>query len=1207
MVAFEVVGRFSDAPAHFVSGITDIELVQSDGVLRVYTVTRAGGGMLAFEAGDAGPGAGLTLIDTQALESHGEVLAAPARMDQVVLNGQASVLLTGGHETQMGGFTLTGAGRYGAAVALPGSAAGVVAAQVVVQTGGETFLYANRMGSDAVSAYRIGADGQAVWIADATLPEEMQGVDVTAMVAVTLPGGTYLLALSAASDALRSYRVQADGSLLEVASLGAGGGLGIAAPTALNVVEVGGQKYALVTAAGSSSISVVALEGQGRMNLTDHVIDTLDTRFQGTGAIATVSIAGRPYIIAGGGDDGLSLFTLLPNGRLLHLGNQLREHGFPLDNITALAAKVVDGQIEVFAAGEGTGLMRLRIDPGPVAPMIQGGTGADSLQGAAAGDLIWGGLGNDTLRGWDGDDILMDGSGADSLYGGAGSDIFVMAADTSGDVIRDFQPGVDVIDLTAWGRVYSLSAVSIKVLAADRVTITFQGKVLTIHGMNGMTVPVSSFKAADLFGLWHAVGEPVFEGLRLEGTAAGETLTGNSGEDTLVGSAGADQIDGRAGFDLADYSADAGGTEVDLELSARNRGLAQGDVHIGIEGVIGGAGADVLRGTAEANMLRGNGGNDALTGREGADTLNGGAGDDALNGGAGADRLTGGAGRDIASYEDAAQGVRADLAAAVQNTGEAKGDSYADIEDLRGSEFADTLGGDGAANTLDGLAGADWIYGRGGADAIHGGAGDDTLQGDGGDDTLTGGLGVDEIVFDGGADVTVDLTLTEAQETGQGLDLILGIERVLAGEGNDRLTGDGAANRLIGGGGQDSIFGGAGADMVQGDGGSDLLDGGAGEDWLFCLGAMDMRIDLALAGGQATGLGTDTLSGFEHVLSGSGHDWLSGDGHDNELSAGGGDDQLAGGVGNDTLRGGDGADTLSGGQGNDAFVGGAGQDAVTFGGTARIAVNLNRSEAQNTGQGMDLLSGIEDVTGGSAGDQLTGNGAANRLSGAGGADRLAGGDGHDTLLGGDGADRLRGDGGDDVLSGGAGRDWLEFTGRRAISVDLGNRGLQGTGQGRDQITDVEHVLTGAGRDRLEGNAAANILQSGGGNDSLGGMAGNDRLMGGSGRDVLNGGAGRDRIDGGGGNDRMAGGAGADVFIFSGGRDAVADFSLRGGDRILIDRDDFPALRGMSERQIIHRYGEDLRNGVALDLPGQHRLVIEDLRAPKFLDDALVFI
>jgi Ca2+-binding RTX toxin-like protein len=161
----------------------------------------------------------------------------------------------------------------------------------------------------------------------------------------------------------------------------------------------------------------------------------------------------------------------------------------------------------------------------------------------------------------------------------------------------------------------------------------------------------------------------------------------------------------------------------------------------GSEGNDRGAGA--VRGTTGADILFGLGGHDELFGLGGSDRLFGGQGDDVLIGGAAGDLLDGGAGFDVASYRDAASGVRAGMHNPAVNTGDAAGDSYSGIEGLEGSTHADILTGNNSANDLIGGRGDDHIAGMGGADRIFGGEGDDAIHGQGGNDVIDGGAGND--------------------------------------------------------------------------------------------------------------------------------------------------------------------------------------------------------------------------------------------------------------------------------------------------------------------------------------------------------------------------------------------------------------------------------------------------------------------------------
>lgn len=94
-----------------------------------------------------------------------------------------------------------------------------------------------------------------------------------------------------------------------------------------------------------------------------------------------------------------------------------------------------------------------------------GGLGSDTLNGGDGNDRLEGGNLLDVLNGGNGDDTLIGGDDRDVLTGGAGRDVFRFerAGDSSTkekdrDVITDFKPGEDKIDLSAIDANTSLSA-----------------------------------------------------------------------------------------------------------------------------------------------------------------------------------------------------------------------------------------------------------------------------------------------------------------------------------------------------------------------------------------------------------------------------------------------------------------------------------------------------------------------------------------------------------------------------------------------------------------------------------------------------------------------------------------------------------------------------------------------------------------------------
>jgi len=258
--------------------------------------------------------------------------------------------------------------------------------------------------------------------------------------------------------------------------------------------------------------------------------------------------------------------------------------------------------------------------------------------------------------------------------------------------------------------------------------------------------------------------------------------------------------------------------------------------------------------------------------------------------------------------------------------------------------------------------------------------------------------------------------------------------------------------------------------------------------------------------------GGDRLYGWggdDRLDGGIGNDTVYGGYGDDELYGGLGNDQLygeqdvdylQGGLGDDTLDGGLGADTMIGGAGNDTYyVDNAGDtindqgttadvDSVIVTQTIRYTLPTNVENAS-----LDSGSGNSSLIGNTLNNTLTGNSGNNSLDGGAGNDTLDGGSGNDTLSGGTGNDTYIIDSTGDRLTDSAGVD--------TIRESLGTYTL---GSGFEKL-----AYTGTGRCIVSGNALDNVISGGAGNDTVFGGAGNDTLIGGAGRDLESGGAGAD--------------------------------------------------------------------------------------------------
>ena len=194
----------------------------------------------------------------------------------------------------------------------------------------------------------------------------------------------------------------------------------------------------------------------------------------------------------------------------------------------------------------------------------------------------------------------------------------------------------------------------------------------------------------------------------------------------------------------------------------------------------------------------------------------------------------GNAGRDTISYALSNGGVRVDTddtpGAGRTEDGRPGIDLESvgrDIEKIEGSNFGDVLFGS---------PGNDSISGRAGNDQMGGGAGNDFFfedqGGPNGADSIHGADGEDRVSYAGrtnGVFVSLDNTRNDG-EPGEGDDVRSNVESITAGNGDDVLTGSGAANDLQGFGGDDTFHGLGGNDTLQLGAGNDFAFGSTGND-----------------------------------------------------------------------------------------------------------------------------------------------------------------------------------------------------------------------------------------------------------------------------------------------------------------------------------------------------------------------------------------
>ncbi|WP_424979780.1 calcium-binding protein [Leisingera sp. S232] len=688
--------RFGTDDMIFGTDLRDLEVAVQNGQATLYAINGLNGGISRWQL--PGNGGGPQLAGQQ-LHSQASLRTGNFELSET---GGELRLVQEGTSGGLGYYALGSGGSPGSRQqdSLTGADAGGLGAVAVLQlTGGKSAVYAVGQSGGALQGWRLDADGAVQARTGLGGGSASYSLEPAALLAtVETAGGPVLLAAEAGG--LRGYNVdETTGALTPSVVLGPEQGLSVSGITALEGFEMDGTAWALLGAAGSSSLTLVQVDAAGGLQFRAQLHDTAMTRFGGVSALETVQAGEHLLVLAAGNDGGLSLFTLTAGGVLIHVQSLEHMPGLGLQNVTALEAVVVGGQLQVFAAsGAEGGISRFTLPLAELGVVRQAAAGDARLEGSAANDVLEGGAGAADLYGHAGDDVLVSGAGGGRLEGGAGADAFVINPAAERVTVRDFTPGEDRLDLSLFEGLYS--AVQLEAGSRSTGMVLQAGETtMVLTSADGVPLELEDVFGPDLrfaFPERQGTGERLPGGSfygssgadRLEGTGGDDQLSGGGGNDRLAGGSGADSLEGGTGNDL----------------------------------LLGGTGSDTLEGGSGGDSLNGGDGGDRLKGGSGADSLKGGTGNDLLSGGTGSDTLEGGSGRDSL-----------------------KGQGGDDV--LKGGSGADRLSGGGGGDSLKGGSGQDRLKGQSGKDLLSGSGGSDTLEGGSGRDSLKGGGGEDVFVF----------------------------------------------------------------------------------------------------------------------------------------------------------------------------------------------------------------------------------------------------------------------------------------------------------------------------------------------------------------------------------------------------------------------------------------------------------------------------
>ena len=209
--------------------------------------------------------------------------------------------------------------------------------------GGTTYLFAAGFSDNGVSVFRVGSGGTLSNVHNVSDGGALNLRGAISVTTASVEGETYLFVAGFSDHGISVFRVESDGDLVNVENVSDSVTRELLEAVSVTTASVGGTTYLFAVGFSDDGVSVFRVESNGKLVNVENVSDSVARELDGASSVTTASVGGATYLFVGAFyDSGVSVFRVESDGKLINV-----------ENVSDLVVRELDGAYSVTTASVG--------------------------------------------------------------------------------------------------------------------------------------------------------------------------------------------------------------------------------------------------------------------------------------------------------------------------------------------------------------------------------------------------------------------------------------------------------------------------------------------------------------------------------------------------------------------------------------------------------------------------------------------------------------------------------------------------------------------------------------------------------------------------------------------------------------------------------------------------------------------------------------